>query len=91
MKYLFIIIACLLSAWVVYSGSGFILSDIESAKTISKIGSDIHPELVWSDEFNYKGHPKEEYWSYDVGDGCNLGCGCGWGNQELQHYTEKSL
>ena len=39
-------------------------------------------KLVWSDEFNYTGLPDETKWGYDVGGG-------GWGNQELQYYTEK--
>ena len=38
-------------------------------------------ELVWSDEFDYTGLPNSEKWSYDVG-------GSGWGNNELQYYTE---
>jgi beta-glucanase (GH16 family) len=41
--------------------------------------------VVWADEFDYTGLPDSTKWSYDVGDGCpNL---CGWGNNELQHYT----
>lgn len=39
------------------------------------------PLLVWSDEFDYTGLPDAEKWSYDVGGG-------GWGNEELQFYTE---
>jgi beta-glucanase (GH16 family) len=38
--------------------------------------------LVWSDEFNYKGLPDSSKWNYDSGDN-------GWGNNELQYYTEK--
>jgi beta-glucanase (GH16 family) len=38
-------------------------------------------ELVWSDEFDYQGAPDPEKWGYDVG-------GRGWGNNELQYYTE---
>jgi beta-glucanase (GH16 family) len=38
-------------------------------------------ELVWSDEFDYEGLPDDTKWSYDVG-------GSGWGNHELQYYTE---
>lgn len=38
-------------------------------------------DLVWSDEFDYTGKPDPEKWSYDVG-------GSGWGNNELQYYTE---
>ena len=40
---------------------------------------------IWSDEFDYNGLPDSTKWSYDLGDGCpNL---CGWGNNELQSYT----
>ncbi|MBI5806841.1 MAG: glycoside hydrolase family 16 protein [Ignavibacteriales bacterium] len=38
-------------------------------------------QLVWNDEFNYTGLPDPKKWGYDVG-------GNGWGNQELQYYTE---
>lgn len=37
--------------------------------------------LVWSDEFDYTGLPDAEKWGYDVG-------GDGWGNNELQYYTQ---
>ncbi|MEP6926226.1 MAG: glycoside hydrolase family 16 protein [Ginsengibacter sp.] len=36
--------------------------------------------LLWSDEFNYNGLPDSSKWSYDIG-------GNGWGNNELQYYT----
>lgn len=36
--------------------------------------------LYWSDEFNYTGAPDSTKWGYDLG-------GNGWGNNELQHYT----
>ena len=43
-------------------------------------------KLVWADEFDGSGLPDSTKWSYDVGDGCpNL---CGWGNNELQYYTD---
>lgn len=38
--------------------------------------------LVWSDEFERGELPDPIKWSYDVG-------GHGWGNRELQHYTQK--
>lgn len=38
-------------------------------------------ELVWSDEFDYEGAPDPDKWGYDIG-------GSGWGNNELQYYTE---
>lgn len=36
--------------------------------------------LVWSDEFDYEGAPDPEKWDYSVG-------GHGWGNGEIQKYT----
>lgn len=38
----------------------------------------------WVDEFDYEGLPDTEKWSYDIG-------GSGWGNNELQYYTEARL
>jgi len=43
-------------------------------------------KLIWSDEFNVDGTPDPSKWSYDIGDGCDIGL-CGWGNNELQYYT----
>lgn len=37
--------------------------------------------IVWADEFDGNGAPDTSKWTYDVGD-------WGWGNNELQHYTE---
>ena len=37
--------------------------------------------LVWSDEFDRDGAPDPARWTYDVG-------GHGWGNNELQFYTD---
>jgi beta-glucanase (GH16 family) len=45
-------------------------------------------ELVWSDEFDGE-TIDESKWSFDIGDGCDRGEGlCGWGNNELQYYTD---
>lgn len=41
-------------------------------------------ELVWSDEFDYTGLPDPAKWTHEVG-------GSGWGNNELQFYTENDL
>jgi len=43
-------------------------------------------DLVWSDEFDTPDLVDTSKWSYVVGDGCpNL---CGWGNNELQYYSD---
>ena len=36
---------------------------------------------VWQDEFDYSGKPDPKKWSYDIGDN-------GWGNNELENYTD---
>jgi len=38
---------------------------------------------VWADEFDYTGTPDPKKWGYDTG-------GHGWGNNELQYYTDKA-
>lgn len=40
--------------------------------------------LLWADEFDYIGLPDSTKWGYDVG-------GHGWGNDELQYYTDKRI
>ena len=39
-------------------------------------------KLVWQEEFNYTGKPDTTKWSYNLG-------GHGWGNNELQYYTDE--
>lgn len=36
---------------------------------------------VWADEFDYTGLPDHTKWGYDIG-------GSGWGNNELEYYTD---
>lgn len=44
-------------------------------------------QLVWADEFSVSGLPDSAKWSYDNGRGCPVNCG--WGNNELQYYTQQ--
>ncbi len=45
--------------------------------------------LVWSDEFEGESIDSTK-WSFNLGDGCQLGENlCGWGNNELQYYTDR--
>ncbi len=41
--------------------------------------------LVMEDNFDVEGAPNSEIWGYDIGTGEN-----GWGNQELQYYTDRT-
>jgi hypothetical protein len=43
-------------------------------------------ELIWGDEFNYEGKPSAQEWGYDIGNGPNVG----WGNGELEYYTDRN-
>ena len=40
--------------------------------------------LVWADEFEVDGSPDLTKWTYDIGGG-------GWGNSELQYYTDHQI
>ena len=40
--------------------------------------------LIWSDEFEGEGIPDTKKWTFDIGD-------WGWGNNELQYYTENRV
>lgn len=51
-------------------------------KTISVTVSNVSQTLLWSDEFDTPGAPNSAKWGYDLGAG-------GWGNQELQYYTNR--
>ncbi len=42
-------------------------------------------ELVMADEFDTNGAPNPAIWGYNIGTGDN-----GWGNNELQYYTDRS-
>ena len=46
--------------------------------------------LVWSDEF--EGNSIDESkWSFEIGDGCDISEDlCGWGNNELEYYTDRT-
>ncbi|MEM9261426.1 MAG: glycoside hydrolase family 16 protein, partial [Bacteroidota bacterium] len=43
---------------------------------------DSFTQLVWADEFDGSGPLDSTKWAYDIG-------GHGWGNQELQYYTDR--
>lgn len=47
--------------------------------------------LVWQDEFDGPDGQGVDpaNWSFDIGNGCDADAGCGWGNAELQYYTDR--
>jgi beta-glucanase (GH16 family) len=57
-------------------------SNLTASKSIS-ISVNHVLAIVWSDEFNTDGAPDPTKWGYDLGAG-------GWGNQELEYYTNRA-
>lgn len=51
--------------------------------SISQDDPNYDQDLIWSDEFNYTGLPDPTYWNMETGGG-------GWGNNELQYYTDRT-
>ena len=58
---------------------------ISSCSTDEKQTVVTKTQLVMSEEFDVDGAPKTALWSYNLGTGSN-----GWGNNELQYYTDAS-
>ncbi len=56
-----------------------ILSCSDDEQTLTTLN-----ELVMQDEFETNGVPNSAFWGYDIGTGTN-----GWGNSELQYYTDR--
>ncbi|AWG23397.1 laminarinase [Flavobacterium faecale] len=54
-----------------------------STKPTQAVATVDYTKLVWSDEFNTDGTPDATKWTYDLGAG-------GWGNSELQTYTNNT-
>lgn len=72
------------------SGTYTVIVTAKSAggKTASKtmqVTVNVALTLVWSDEFDTPGTPDASKWGYDIGTGSG-----GWGNNELQYYTNRT-
>jgi len=48
-------------------------------------------DLVMQDEFDVDGAPDSSLWSFDIGNGEGTDAGPGWGNNELQYYTDRTV
>jgi len=52
----------------------------DSTQTVARF-----TEIVMQDEFDVEGAPNSEIWDFNIGNGEN-----GWGNNELQYYTDRT-
>ena len=59
--------------------------DTDETQTVARF-----TKLTMSDEFDTDGAPNSAIWNYDIGDGTANGLPAGWGNGELQYYTDRS-
>jgi beta-glucanase (GH16 family) len=66
--------------YVVFSFFVFSSCSTDEKQTVATFNN-----LVMSDEFDVNGKPNSEIWNYDIGTGNN-----GWGNGELQYYTDRT-
>jgi beta-glucanase (GH16 family) len=65
-----------------------VIAKSASGQTISKsvqVAVTVTVSLIWSDEFDTPGAPDPAKWGYDIGTGSS-----GWGNNELQYYTNRT-
>jgi beta-glucanase (GH16 family) len=67
----------------VFSAVSFIWCSMSNMKQIH-YEKKIDYHLIWADEFNVAGLPDSTKWSYDIG-------GNGWGNNELQFYSDRRI
>lgn len=64
------------------SGAAFVSCELdETQEVVTK------ENLVLAEEFDVDGAPNPNLWTYDLGDGTQAGLPAGWGNNELQVYT----
>lgn len=61
-----------------YKGSEFVSTSVTITLYVA-------PKAIWADEFNIDGAPDSSKWAYDTGTGSG-----GWGNSELQYYTNRA-
>ena len=65
-------------------GATFVISSCSTDETQTVAN---FTKLVMADEFDTEGAPDAAIWNFDIGRGSN---GDGWGNQELQYYTDRT-
>ncbi|MGB0981171.1 MAG: glycoside hydrolase family 16 protein [Winogradskyella sp.] len=65
------------------SVSVFVSCDTDETQTVTNFNN-----LVMEDNFEVDGAPNNTIWGYDIGNGADIGIP-GWGNNELQYYTNR--
>lgn len=68
---------------IIQKGNGFAWYHKFTSKKPVQGPNYTYNNLVWEDDFNTAGAPDPTKWTYDTGAG-------GWGNGEVQHYTNRA-
>jgi beta-glucanase (GH16 family) len=68
---------------LILTGFLFIGCETDTNQTFAKFN-----RLVWEDNFDVDGEVDLSSWNFDIGDGSDQGLP-GWGNNELQYYTNR--
>ena len=71
---------------IIQKGDGFAWYHKFTSTKPVKGANYIYNDLVWEDDFNTDGAPDSGKWAYDIGTTDIFG-NFGWGNQEVQSYT----
>jgi len=72
--------------YLIVIGLGLVVLNFLVEFTSLRVDKEPKWVLQWEDEFERAGKPDSSLWKYDIGDGCPRLCG--WGNNELQYYTD---
>ncbi|APY08799.1 glycosyl hydrolase family 16 [Winogradskyella sp. J14-2] len=63
--------------------TSFLGCDLDETQEVATLNN-----LVWEDNFDVDGTPDASKWIFEIGDGTAQGIP-GWGNNELQYYTDR--
>jgi beta-glucanase (GH16 family) len=75
-KYKLHLVSSILLIFILCSFWSCNVDEVQTVTTLNR--------LVMQDEFNTDGAPSSEMWDYEIGTGIE-----GWGNKELQYYTDR--
>lgn len=74
--------------FLLYLGSFLVI--LTGCGTENEPEEEVTREIIWQDEFDVDGSVDSDLWIFDIGTGEEIFGQPGWGNNELQYYTDRS-
>jgi beta-glucanase (GH16 family) len=68
---------------------GFLAFIVSGCATNNEPEEKTFTDIVWQDEFDVDGTLDPDLWTFDIGTGVEIFGQPGWGNNELQYYTDR--